>query len=184
MNKIPRITLLSHLRRTNKKSTKRFNNYTLKIFEITKNLEITIPWAVEEEITDGLGYKPVREVMDEKHKDNEMGLMRHLANMDYVELARGAYTWKLICSANASAFGALEDGYIDLKDENEYLRTKIQTCYKENAILSDYLNDVYSGVRSLYQTVTDTLPPKPEKSKKQVSNKKHFVKRFFDFLYH
>lgn len=55
-------------------------------------VELTRPdiykFILEQQVTNGLGYLPVREAVDEIHEDSEIGLLRHLSNMDYVQEAR------------------------------------------------------------------------------------------------
>lgn len=70
--------------------------------------------CLEYEITNGLGYDPVRKTMKESKSHSQTGLIRHLGNMDYVNLAFDYQIEYLRSKEHFIAFLGFEDAYLDL----------------------------------------------------------------------
>ena len=74
-------------------------------------------FQLEQAVTSGLGYEPVREVFKEGGIDTNEGLMRHLGNMDLLTAKRQTANGYLNAKVLAQATIYLEDRFIDFRDD-------------------------------------------------------------------
>ena len=82
---------------------------------IHRTLEIKDPklfaYCLESDITNELGYTSIRESMEEEHEDTHEGLLRHLANMEYIVLEREFYFQKSLSREHMRALLGMEELY-------------------------------------------------------------------------
>ncbi len=80
-----------------------------------RTLELQNPalnaFCLEYAVTNGLGYKPIRKVMQEGEIHTQEGLQAHLANMDYVVLWRESIAERAKAREYGRAMLELEDAY-------------------------------------------------------------------------
>lgn len=89
-------------------------------FAQIRSLELLSPaltnYALESEITNGLGYMPVRKSMQESKVHSQEGLQAHLANMDYTVLWRQKERTLEVGRQHAIAMVQLEDLYKNMQE--------------------------------------------------------------------
>lgn len=118
------------------------------------------PYIFETEITNGLGYRPVRKSMRESKSHTPQGLMRHLGNMDHYALFRDNVIQRVFAAEHLRAL-------VDL--EEEYLRYDTRV----NEELKNLLEDVKEAIHNSFEEI------RKEYSSKSDSVKESFLEKLF-----